>query len=134
MRSRQTTRQRLGGAAGLLLSASLVMVGCGSGGGEEAGGSGSAPAAKEFPRTVSHAMGQTQIPAEPTRIVALDQTFVDAAFALDTPIVGFTQLEAGNPELPEYLGEDRQTLGDAAQSVGTLDGPNLEKIAVLQPT
>ncbi len=127
------SRRRLRGVAGLVLSASLVLVGCVAGGGEDAGGSDSAPAAKEFPRTVSHAMGQTQIPAEPTRIAALDQTFVDAAFALDTPIVGFTQLEAGNPELPEYLGQDRQTLGGTAQSVGTLDQPNLEKIAVLQP-
>ena len=131
MRSRRTTGRRMARAVGMVLTASLALVGCGSGGGEHPDGP--PPAAKEFPRTVSHAMGQTQIPTEPTRIVALDQTFVDAAFALDTPIVGFTQLEAGNPELPEYLGQDRQTLGSRAQSVGTLDEPNLEKIAVLRP-
>ena len=35
-------------------------------------------------------MGTTEIPAAPQRVVTLDMSFVDAALALDSPIVGYT--------------------------------------------
>ncbi|MGH8931967.1 MAG: ABC transporter substrate-binding protein [Egibacteraceae bacterium] len=90
-------------------------------------------AAGGFPRTVEHALGSTEIPAEPRRIVALDQTFVDAAFAIETPIVGFTEIPGSGSELPEYLGEARATLGRDAESVGPLDNLNVERVAALRP-
>jgi len=90
-------------------------------------------AAGGFPRTVEHALGSTQIPTEPQRIVALDQTFVDAAFAIDTPIVGFADIPGSGSALPEYLGEARATLGRDAESVGSQDNLNLERVAALRP-
>lgn len=115
---------------GLMLATALALASCGSGGDE--GEAGAAPAAG-FPRTITHAMGQTEIPAEPKRVLTMDQAFVDAAFTLDVPIVGYTELPASGSALPEYLGQERQTLAAQARSVGTLAQPNLEAIAALQP-
>lgn len=106
-----------------------LVAGCGSGGGEGTG-DGAAP---ERVRTVQHAMGSTEIRGAPARIVALDQTFVDAAFTLDTPLVGFTGISGSTTELPAYLGDARARLGEDAVYLGNLEEPNLEQIAALQP-
>lgn len=87
----------------------------------------------QFPRTIEHAMGETELAEPPARIVALDATFVDAAFSIDTPIVGFVDYSGSGSQLPDYLGEFAGTLGKDAVSVGTLSEPSLEKIALLQP-
>jgi iron complex transport system substrate-binding protein len=93
------------------------------------------PSAREpgFPRTVDHVMGSTEIPDKPVRIVALDQTFVDAAFTLDVPLAAFTDISPNAERLPAYLSEFRNTLGKDAVSLGDLDNPNLEKLASLRP-
>ncbi|WP_432951119.1 ABC transporter substrate-binding protein [Kribbella sp. CA-253562] len=109
----------------------LALTGCGSSGEDDAGATSDAGAG--FPRTVDHAMGKTEIPSKPQRVVALDASFVDATLILDTPVVGYTDYRTINGELPEYLGEDRTTYGKDSQSVGTLAEPNLEKIAALDP-
>jgi iron complex transport system substrate-binding protein len=109
----------------------LALTGCGSSGEDNAGTTTDAGAG--FPRTVDHAMGKTEIPSKPKRVVALDASFVDATLILDTPVVGYTDYRTINGELPEYLGEDRTTYGKDSQSVGTLAEPNLEKIAALDP-
>jgi iron complex transport system substrate-binding protein len=109
----------------------LALTGCGSSGEDNA--SATSDAGAGFPRTVEHAMGKTEIPSKPKRVVALDASFVDATLILDTPVVGYTDYRTINGELPEYLGEDRTTYGKESQSVGTLAEPNLEKIAALDP-
>ncbi|MFC7623569.1 ABC transporter substrate-binding protein [Microlunatus sp. GCM10028923] len=86
-----------------------------------------------FPRTIKHAMGETEIPARPLRVVALDQTFVDAVLTLDTELVGYTTYRAiEGGKLPDYL---EPVLDQAAQAVpvGSLEEPNLEEIAKLDP-
>jgi iron complex transport system substrate-binding protein len=90
------------------------------------------PAAEPF-RVVTHAMGETAIPAEPKRVVALDQSFVDAVLTLETPLVGFTSYRAIEGGLPEYLGPLVATYGAEAISVGRLEEPSLEQIAALKP-
>jgi iron complex transport system substrate-binding protein len=90
------------------------------------------PAAAPF-RVVTHAMGETAIPAQPKRVVALDQSFVDAALTLETPLVGFTTYRAIEGGLPEYLGPLVATYGAEAISVGRLEEPSLEQIAALKP-
>ena len=55
-------------------------------------------------RTVKHAMGETVIPAQPKRVVALDQSFVDAVLTLETPVVGYTTYRSIDDEAPDYLG------------------------------
>ncbi|MGC4939595.1 ABC transporter substrate-binding protein [Kribbella sp. DT2] len=117
--------------AAVLVVSALALAGCGSSGEDEPAAGGDAGAG--FPRTVEHAMGSTEIPTKPKRVVALDASFVDAALILDTPVVGYTDYRTINGELPEYLGDDRTTYGKESESVGTLAEPNLEKIAALDP-
>jgi iron-siderophore transport system substrate-binding protein len=111
-------------ALGALLS--LGLVACGS-----------APQTAPPPvapfRVVTHAMGETAIPAQPKRVVALDQSFVDAVLTLETPVVGYTTYRAIQGGLPDYLGPLVSTYAGEAISVGELTEPSLEQIAALQP-
>jgi iron complex transport system substrate-binding protein len=79
-------------------------------------------------RTLSHAMGNTEIPANPQRVVVLDGPVLDACFALGITPVGATTGVADAP-WPAYLGPG--TAGIA--NVGDIAEPNLEKIAALEP-
>ncbi|MEV4171168.1 iron-siderophore ABC transporter substrate-binding protein [Nonomuraea sp. NPDC049709] len=93
-----------------------------------------APSASAAPfRTVKHAMGETVIPAQPKRVVALDQSFVDAVLTLETPVVGYTTYRSIDTKLPDYLGTVAQQYGKEATPVGTLEQPSLEKIMALKP-
>jgi iron complex transport system substrate-binding protein len=109
----------------------LALTGCGGSSDEESPAAAGSTADAGFPRTVEHAMGKTEIPAKPKRVVALDASFVDATLILDTPVFGYTDYRSINGRLPDYLGEDRTTYASEAQAVGTLAEPNLEKIAAL---
>ncbi|NBE99104.1 iron-siderophore ABC transporter substrate-binding protein [Nonomuraea sp. KC401] len=84
-------------------------------------------------RTVEHVMGKTVIPEQPKRVVALDQSFVDAVLTLETPVVGYTTYRSIDTELPGYLGAVAERHGKEAAPVGTLEQPSLEKIIVLKP-
>ena len=122
---------RLSRLTALFAVAALALTACGSGSEETPAASGSS--SDGFPRTVEHAMGKTEIPAKPKRVVALDASFVDAALILDTPVVGYTDYRSINGKLPDYLGDDRTTYGSEAKAVGTLAEPNLEMIAAQKP-
>ncbi|MET0326736.1 MAG: ABC transporter substrate-binding protein, partial [Ilumatobacteraceae bacterium] len=91
------------------------------------------PAPAVFPRTVEHAMGTTEIPAAPQRVVTLDMSFVDAALALDSPIVGYTRYQDPDGSLPAYFGDALTTLAADATYMGDLLEPNIEAIAAAQP-
>ncbi|MFF5208744.1 ABC transporter substrate-binding protein [Streptosporangium sp. NPDC000396] len=125
------------GVAGAVLAVGLAACGSSTSGTKaSAGGTTPAPATAAsdaaFPRTVKHAMGETVIPAQPKRVVALDQSFVDAVLTLDTDVVGFTTYRSIDEKLPDYLAP---VLGHAkeAKSVGTLEQPSLEQIVALKP-
>jgi iron complex transport system substrate-binding protein len=90
------------------------------------------PAEAPF-RVATHAMGETAIPAQPKRVVALDQSFVDAVLTLETPLVGYTTYRAIEGGLPGYLGPLATTYGTDAVAVGRLEEPSLEQIAALKP-
>ncbi len=81
------------------------------------------------PRTVEHAMGSTEVPAAPEKVVVLDSSMLDSAVALGVTPVGATEGLAG-AGLPPYLGED---VTDDVELVGLTESPNLEAIAALQP-
>jgi iron complex transport system substrate-binding protein len=91
------------------------------------------PDAGAFPRVVEHAMGTTEVPAAPTRVLALDMSFVDAALALDTPIIGYVLYQDPEGSLPAYFGDALTTLAADATYMGDLLEPNLEQIAAAQP-
>lgn len=79
-------------------------------------------------RVVDHAMGSTEVPAEPERVVVLDSSFLDAALALDVTPIGATEAEVG-AGMPDYLADQ---VADV-DVVGLTDEPNVEAIAALRP-
>lgn len=124
------------GLVGAVLS--LGLAACGSDGPASTGEAATASAAPSsgdaaFPRTVRHAMGETEIPAPPKRVVALDQSFVDAVLSLETDVVGYTTYRSIEDKLPDYLGPALAAHGREATSVGTLESPSLEQVIALKP-
>ncbi|MGW8887955.1 ABC transporter substrate-binding protein [Streptomyces sp. NPDC055749] len=83
-----------------------------------------------FPRTVKHAMGDTKIPAKPTKVVVLDTGELD-----DVTLLGIEPVGAVSPHMkteggfPNYL---KDKIGDV-KDVGPMEEPNLELIASLKP-
>ncbi|MCS3780427.1 ABC transporter substrate-binding protein [Tsukamurella ocularis] len=78
-------------------------------------------------------MGTTTIKAQPQRVAALDASYVDASLMLNTKVVAFTDYDGTNGKLPDYLGKSRETYGAEAASIGPLESPSLEKLAVAKP-
>ncbi|MGC9665321.1 ABC transporter substrate-binding protein [Planosporangium sp. 12N6] len=103
-----------------LAAAVAALAGCG-GGGEKT------PAATQT-REITHAMGTTRVPAQPTRVVVLDTDKVDTALSLGVVPVGAARADQLTG-WPAYLGDRTKSMKD----VGTLQEPNLEAIAGLNP-
>ncbi|WTW98784.1 iron-siderophore ABC transporter substrate-binding protein [Streptomycetaceae bacterium NBC_01309] len=82
-----------------------------------------------FPRTITHDKGTTEIKEKPKRIVALDNSLVEAVAALDRPLVGGIGSYRDQKGFPTYLGDSVKDTKD----VGPLDSPNLEQILALKP-
>src|SRR3712207_1127869 len=110
-------KKRLRG--GVLVAAVLALAACGGAGGG-AGGS-------EEVRTVGHAMGEAEIEGTPGRVVVLDTGELDSAMSLGVTPVGAVEAVEGLG-LPSYL----EGTGEI-ENVGTIEEPNLEKIAALEP-
>ncbi|MCF2530907.1 ABC transporter substrate-binding protein [Yinghuangia soli] len=101
-----------------------------TGAGASATASQAAPGqAAVFPRTITHDKGTTEIKAKPERIVALDNSLVEAVALLDRPLVGGIGSYRDRKGFPEYLGAAVKDTKD----VGPLDNPNLEQIMALKP-
>lgn len=124
-------RPALTAVAVVLLAA---VTGCGSTGGASTS-EGSSPsrdaAASEsaFPRTIAHDQGETEIESQPQRVVALDNSLVEAVVALEVPLVGGIGSYRDQTGFPPYLGD---AVADT-EDVGPLETPNLEAIAALEP-
>jgi iron complex transport system substrate-binding protein len=79
-------------------------------------------------RTIVHAMGETEVPANPVRVVTLDMGELDAALLVGIkPVGSVTALSDG--VFPSYMGDATEGI----ELVGTIQEPNLEKIAALKP-
>jgi iron complex transport system substrate-binding protein len=106
----------------LLLALSALAAACsGAGAGSEGGGD--EPAG----RTVKHAMGETEVVGTPKRVVVLDTGELDSAMTLGVTPVGSVEAVEGMG-YPSYLEGT-----DQIENVGTIEQPNLEKIAALEP-
>ncbi|MFE5712494.1 ABC transporter substrate-binding protein [Streptomyces sp. NPDC056501] len=81
-----------------------------------------------FPRTLTHALGTTELKAAPKRVVVLDVGELDNVVSLGIQPVGYAPSE-GDDGIPAYLEKDAGT----PKSVGTINNLNLEAIANLQP-
>ncbi|MGW6390082.1 ABC transporter substrate-binding protein [Streptomyces sp. NPDC055103] len=82
----------------------------------------------QFPRTLTHALGTTELKAAPKRVVVLDVGELDNVVSLGVQPVGYAPSE-GDDGIPGYLKKDAGT----PKSVGTINNLNLEAIANLQP-
>ncbi|WP_171161999.1 ABC transporter substrate-binding protein [Streptomyces sp. I05A-00742] len=139
-------------AAALALAAALSLTACGSDGdgkGKDGGagskdvaqggkdfgkaadltkGMGTDAAPGQFPRTVTHALGKTEIRTKPKRVVVLDVGELDNVVSLGLRPVGYAPAEGGDG-IPAYLKKD----AGEPKSVGTINGLNLEAINNLHP-
>lgn len=80
-------------------------------------------------RLVAHAMGETCVPENVTRVVALETGELDSAVALGVAPVGAGSWLAANDPWPAYLESALQE----TTYVGLSDEPNLEALVALQP-
>lgn len=83
---------------------------------------------EEGTRTIEHAMGETEVPENPERVVVLTGDALEAVLSVGITPVG-TMEATGDSELYPHL-EDQ--MGDAV-NVGALTEPNLELIQQLEP-
>jgi iron complex transport system substrate-binding protein len=115
-------------ATGLALAGALALTACGGSGEAATTAQASATADAAFPRTVEHAMGETEIPAPPERVVVLDTGELDSVLSLGVTPVGAVTT-AVSQDFLSYLAEGAADV----ERVGTIAEPNLEAIAALQP-
>lgn len=111
--------------------AAILMAACGSPRGAQ--DTSQEPAPDQAPqvettRVVKHAMGESEVPANPKRVVVLDTGELDIALALGVKPVGAV-IAGAESDFPEYL----HGKTDGITTVGTVTQPNLEAIAALQP-
>ena len=115
-------------ATGLVLAAALSLAGCGGSGEPDDGGGPAAGADAGFPRTVEHAMGSTEIPDRPERVVVLDTGELDSVLSLGVTPVGAVTTAVSEGFL-SYLADDAADV----EVVGTISEPDLEAIAAAEP-
>jgi iron complex transport system substrate-binding protein len=122
---------------GLLLL--IVAVACGGNAARQAdtstpvGKTATTPAATASPaesgtRLIKHAMGETEVPANPQRVVVLDEGPLNSALALGIKPVGAVTAFKGT-DFPAYLSDTTAGI----QNVGTILEPDLEAVAALKP-
>ena len=118
MLSLRTTR--IASAASLLLAAALTLSACSS----------AAPAEQEKPAsgtvTITDNHGEVEVPVNPARVVALDNTVLDTLSDWDVELVAAPKGVMGSA-WPEYT-DDKEVL-----DVGNHREPNLEVIVGAQP-
>lgn len=113
---------------GLVLAAALALAGCGSSEEPDTGAAPDATGDEAFPRTVEHAMGSTEIPERPERVVVLDTGELDSVLTLGVTPVGAVTTAVSDGFL-SYLADDAEGI----EVVGTIAEPNLEAIAAAEP-
>ncbi|ROT32319.1 ABC transporter substrate-binding protein [Micromonospora sp. HM5-17] len=115
------------GLTGLALVVGASACGTSNPAGDSRGGE--VGTAAGWPRTIVHDKGSTEIKAKPQRIVALDNSLVEAVVLLGRPLVGGIASYRNLKTFPDYLGDAVKDTKD----IGPLDNPNLELIASLRP-
>jgi iron complex transport system substrate-binding protein len=112
--------------ASVLLLAVISAAACGGSDDDDAAAASASGSSTEG-RTVVHDQGETVVPEQAERVVVLDTPQLDAALSLGVTPVGATRPATG-AGFPEYL-EGADDIAD----VGTIETPNLEAIAELEP-
>ncbi|OCW60321.1 hypothetical protein HMPREF3167_07525 [Trueperella sp. HMSC08B05] len=89
-----------------------------------------ASAEATFPRTITHAQGETTIEAMPEKIVVLDMAVLDTIDAIGA---GDRVVGTVTKSVPTWLKDDDGIDYSQLTSVGNLKEPDMEAIAKLQP-
>src|SRR5690606_21783902 len=84
----------------------------------------SAPEADTFPVTITHAFGETTIPAQPTRVATVSWVNADIALALDVVPVGMSQEDWGANEHGSTPWKDA-ALAELGAPIGSDEAPTL---------
>ncbi|MEI7026267.1 ABC transporter substrate-binding protein [Paenibacillus sp. y28] len=121
-------------AAGLLLMVMLLVSACGGQVNQSAAGTATSStdgigAEAAAMRTIQDAYGETSIPASPKRIIVLSTLALESMLSLGIKPVGAPYSIPDNAKFFAHL--EKQTEG--VQNIGTVDQPNLETIARLNP-
>ncbi|QDQ11270.1 ABC transporter substrate-binding protein [Streptomyces spectabilis] len=151
MSVRRRRPARTAAAVALAAAGALALAACGSGGdGKSDNGSGSKAVAQggedfaeaaektarmgtaaepgQFPRTLTHALGRTELKQRPQRVVVLDVGELDNVVSLGVEPVGYAPTE-GDDGVPGYL----KKRAGSPKNIGTINSLNLEAIADLKP-
>ncbi|WP_054023353.1 ABC transporter substrate-binding protein [Bacillus sp. FJAT-28004] len=120
-------------ASALLLALAVIVSGCGQSGSKNNNGNSSASegtntSKTEDARVITHAMGDTKIEGNPTRIVVLTNEGTEALLALGVKPVGAVKSWTGDPWY-DHIKADM----DGVTVVGEESQPNIELIASLKP-
>ncbi|MGO4345207.1 ABC transporter substrate-binding protein [Paenibacillus sp. MCAF9] len=120
-------------ASALLLALAVIVSGCGQSGSKNNEGKSSATEGKnasktENTRVITHAMGETKIEGNPTRIVVLSNEGTEALLALGIKPVGAVKSWTGDPWY-DHIKADME----GVTVVGEESQPNIELIASLKP-
>ncbi|ALG84877.1 ABC transporter substrate-binding protein [Gordonia phthalatica] len=121
MTSPSLARRSVIAVAGLIAVLALLLSACGSSSSDGAAAGGD-------PYTVKHAMGSTELPGVPERIVVLDSPHLDALVSLGITPVGAPEVRVGEG-FPAYLA-DKLT---GTESIGGIAEPDIDAIANLAP-
>ncbi|GIO24547.1 siderophore ABC transporter substrate-binding protein [Oceanobacillus sp. J11TS1] len=112
----------------MLTSFLLLMAACGSDSNDNAGESdkseGETP--KEETVTITHELGETEVPVNPEKVVVFDFGILDTLDKLDIPVTGV----AKSGSIPSYL---EKYESDEYENIGGLKEPDFEKIAEIAP-
>ncbi|CAG7645827.1 ABC transporter substrate-binding protein [Paenibacillus allorhizosphaerae] len=120
----------------LILTLSVWLAGCGSSPGNSnpasspsnGSAAGAASGKSEGTRKIKHAMGESDVPASPKKVVILTNEGTEALLSLGMKPVGAVKSFTGNPWY-DHIKADMQ----GVQPLGEESQPNLELIASLKP-
>ncbi|MCP3739294.1 ABC transporter substrate-binding protein [Rossellomorea sp. BNER] len=111
-----------------LLLTLAVLAACGNNSGEKNTGSEEGVNGEASTYTVEHAMGTTEVPENPEKIVILTNEGTEALLAMEVKPIGAVQSWLGDPWY-EHISDDME----GVENVGLESEPSLEKIAALEP-
>ena len=114
----------------LILTLAMVMILAACGTSENNASEGNSEDSKEeqTTRTVSHAMGETEVPENPEKVVILTNEGTEALLAMDVTPVGAVQSWLGDPWY-DHISDQME----GVEVVGTESEVNLEAVAALEP-
>lgn len=120
-------RLLLAGVLALFALAACSSSPSGGGGGQEPAGSG------QFPVTVEHKYGSTEVARAPQKVITLGYTDPDSLLAVGVAPVGIVNWFVVPPPNNKWQWQEAGYAGAVPEEVGKRDEYNLEKIAQMQP-